>query len=114
MSQNHTVVKTFTVGDTRVALADTLVDINLEPIDLTDMDVVLRMVDDDGIVKVDDAVAIIDADPETGKISYSWADADVDTAGTYRYWWIVEDIGGRVEHYPADGRKRKIIFVEPD
>lgn len=104
-------VKRFTTDDTRVNIADTLVDSEGEIVDLTGMTVAFRMtIEESNTPKVNDASATID-NAEAGEVSYSWTAGDVNTAGTYDYQWIVTS-GGKTEHFPV-GAKAKVLFVVP-
>lgn len=102
--------KVFTVGNRRTSIADTLIDADGDAIDLTGHTVAFRMIAADGTVKVDNAAATVD-DATAGNVSYAWAAADVDTAGTYYYWWIVTRASNsKTERFPGDGRKRLVIL----
>lgn len=109
---NELFEKTFTVGDRRTSMADTLVDQSGTVVDLTGHTVSFLMVNKaTGAVKVNYAAATVDS-AAAGTVSYAWAAADVDTAGTYFYWWRVTRISdSKVEHFPADGPKRRVVFV---
>lgn len=112
MSQNETIEKTFTKNDRRTALADTLVDADGDPIDLTGHTVALLMKNNAGTTKVNYSAATVD-DATSGEVSYSWALGDLDTAGVYWYWWrVTRTSDSKVEHFPGDGRKRKLTVVE--
>lgn len=110
ITQNKLVKKTFTQNDRRTSIADTLKGADCKAIKLTDSTVVFRMVSDaDDEVKVDDQPAIID-NANSGKVSYNWGVNDLDTPGTYSYWWIVTT-NGKNEHFPGDAKMRKVIVV---
>ncbi len=111
MSLNPLIKKYFTKGDIRTAISDTLVDANGTAIDLSASTVVFRMVlaADDSVKVAAGAVTIDDA--TAGEVSYPWDSADVDTAGKYFAWWIVTT-GGETEHFPGDGKKLLVEFVE--
>lgn len=105
--------KYFTVGDRRTSIADTLVDGNGDVVDLTNHTVAFLMKDESGTVKVNYSAATVDA-AASGTVSYAWAANDVNTEGTYYYWWrVTRTSDSKVEHFPGDGAKRKVIFVNP-
>lgn len=77
------------LGDTRTpAIFQIIVD--SEPLDVTSLDVEFHMVSDAGVEKVawTDVGAIIH-DATAGKVEYTFAAGDVDTAGTYWGWFRV-------------------------
>lgn len=109
---NQLIERILTVGDRRTPLTDALTDSSGAAIDLTGHTVALRMVAEDGTVKINSAAGSVDSPATNGYVTYNWAAGDVDTAGTYWYWWVVTRTSdGKVEHFPADGRKRKIVFM---
>lgn len=109
MSQNPVYTKYFTKGDRLVRIADTLVDAAGVPIDLSSSTVTFRMISDaDDSVKINNAAATIDSAAD-GNVSYAWAAADVDTAGTYWGFWD-RTSGGLTARYPPDGKRLKIII----
>lgn len=102
--------KTITQGDTRTNLADVLVKPTGEPINLTGSAVTFSMVSQtDNSVKVNQVAANLD-DAPNGQVSYTWQSADVNTAGLYWGWWEVTT-GGKVEHFPGDGKKMTVNIV---
>ena len=46
-----------------------------------------------------------------GSVQYAWQSADVANAGTYWVWFAVTE-SGKVDTFPVDGRKRKVVIVE--
>ena len=112
MAQNTKRSKTFTQDDRRTSIADTLTDANGTVIDLTGHTVAFRMVDAAaGTVKINSAAATVDA-ALLGNVSYAWGATDLDTPGTYYYWWIVTRTSdSKVEHFPGDKRTRELIVV---
>jgi hypothetical protein len=108
-------IRRFTKGDRLRSLYAKLQRYNTttkkwEAVDLTGATVKFRMVDDsDDSVKVDDKDATVD-DATEGQVSYSWADADIDTAGNY-WGWIIRVSGGQTEHFPA-GHGFKIVIED--
>jgi len=89
----------FVKGDRLVALYATLQDGAGTAIDLTGQTVVFYMKNvTDGTVKVNGSAATIE-DELSGQVSYSWAAADIDTAG--KYWgWFVRSTAGLVGTHP--------------
>lgn len=110
MPANTPYTKTFTQNDLRTAIADQLVDATTTAINLTGSTVAFRMISQtDKSVKVNSASAAI-TDAPNGKVAYSWAGTDLDTAGLYWGWWIVTT-GGKTEHFPGDGEKMTVKVV---
>ena len=103
--------KQITVGDRRSMISDVLVDAATDlPIDLTGHTVAFRMYTEAGAVKVSDAAATV-VTPASGVVGYAPTAADVDTAGTYFYWWIVTRTSdSKKETFPSDGRKRRLVI----
>jgi hypothetical protein len=90
------------VGDTRIALAATLVRPDLTVVDLTALTPKFKMCTAAGVDKVaetTDNVAITDA--ENGQIQYNFQDDDVDTEGTFHAYFIIEE-GGAQDTFPVD------------
>ena len=56
-----------------------------------------------GTVKVNRASATIVGDAVLGRVRYSWASADTDTADDYEGEFEVTYSGGRVQTFPNDG-----------
>jgi hypothetical protein len=89
----------FTQGDTG---PDITAIIHLEdaiesPTDLTGASVRFQMrLAHGGRYKVD-AAAVIDADPETGGVSYAWGANDLAQPGTYDVQWQVTFDGGKIQ-----------------
>jgi len=104
-----------TQGDTLTPLAATLqqknASGNYEAVDVTSKDVKFCMVKSDDTTKValtDSNVSKVDA--ANGKVQYDFQAADVDTAGTFYAWFVVES-GGELDTFPADGKAWKIVIV---
>ena len=75
---------TFKAGDTLPVLIATLQDAAGAPINLTGAVVRFRMSSRlDAAPKVD-ALAVIDVDPTSGRVSYAWVSGDLDTAQDWR------------------------------
>jgi hypothetical protein len=106
-------VSVLTVGDTLRPLVRRLVTgraNDATPIDLTGLSVTFMMTDVEGtVLKVDAAATIVEA--EAGIVSYSWQAADVDEAGDFAAWFIVEDTGDK-ETFPSNGPTEILRFVE--
>jgi hypothetical protein len=105
--------KKWIVGDTRTAITDKLVDAAGDPVSIPDGTIVrFRMVNKEtDAVKIDNDLGVIE-DAATGLVSYTFNTSDVDTAGDYWYWWILESQTGREEHFPGDGEKATLSLVE--
>ena len=112
---NAPLTKHFTVGDRRIPIGDTLADADGTAVDLTGCTVAFRMVlCSDDTVKINSASATVDSATD-GQVSYAWTADDVNTAGIYAYWWIVTNTATtKVEHFPADGRRRFAHFHATD
>jgi hypothetical protein len=107
---NRLIEKRMTVGDTRTPISDTLIDDGGNPINLAGHTVKFRLIDADANAVVDSAAATID-DEGAGDVSYPWQDADVDTAGTFYYWWIaIRTSDGNEERFPSGGRMRRLVI----
>lgn len=106
-------VSVLTVGDTLRPLVRRLVTgraNSATPVDLTGLSVRFVMTTVDGqSLKVDEAATIVEA--ESGIVSYSWQPADVDEAGEFACWFVVEDTGDK-ETFPSNGPTEVIRFVE--
>jgi len=90
------------VGDTRIALAATLTRPDGTAVDLTALTTKFCMVTNQGETKVaetENYISIIDA--TAGQLSYTFQDADVDTAGIFYAYFIVEDGSGNQDSFPA-------------
>ena len=101
----------WTQGDRLFPFGAQLLDAAGQPLDLSGLTVAFRMAwaNSPRTVKVDSAAATID-NAGLGYVSYAFQAADVDTAATYNYWWIVSD-GETVEHYPKDGDTHVLRIV---
>jgi len=102
-------------GDTRVPLAVTLKrEKSNSVVDLTDLVVEFYMIDSNGTVKVarSDTGVAVDADPTTGKVTKTFLDADVDTAGDFFAYFVVTE-SGEDETFPVD-TKRLVVQVQGD
>lgn len=60
-----------------------------------------------GVVKVDAAATVVDAD--AGSVRYDWGATDTDTAGTYEQEWVVTLAGGLVAHFPSRGYNTVVV-----
>lgn len=99
-----------TVGDLRQVWRWTVYEKDVNGVDqlatLTDAKV-LMINAATGVVKVNYATATI-ANP--GVATYQPVAGDVDTAGDY-YLWLRDITSGRPQHWPDDGRSRRVRFV---
>jgi hypothetical protein len=77
----------------------TLLDADGNAVNLTGASVKFIMADKaTGTVKVD-AAGVVET-PASGIVHYAWAEADTDTAGTFKAEWEVEYGDGRLETFP--------------
>jgi hypothetical protein len=60
------------------------------------------------------APAVINAAPTTGKVSYSWAAADVDTAGTFDAEWEITWNNGKIRTVPRGDDEYTRIVISSD
>ena len=79
-------------------------------VDLTGKTVKFSMITDAGTAKVDNVAATLN-DATAGKVQYSWAAADVDTAGVFWGYFHTLDASSLVETFPPDGRKLRIVIT---
>jgi len=103
-----------TQGDTLTPLAATLqqknASGNYEAVDVTSKDVKFCMVKSDDTTKValtDSNVSKVDA--ANGKVQYDFQAADVDTAGTFYAWFVVQS-GGESDTFPVKGRVFSVVI----
>lgn len=114
--RNQLASKYFTEGDRRTSIADTLVDANGDPINLAGHTVAFRLVRGSDVL-IDDAAATVD-DEDAGQVSYSWAaDEPPAVEGSLQdechYWWILtRTADGKLEHFPGDGKLRRLYLVK--
>jgi hypothetical protein len=104
--------RTRTVGDRLIPLTETLIDEDGSVLGLTGCSVRFRMIHESGAVKVDSVPAEV-VIAATGRVSYEFEPADVDTPGLYFYWFLVSDEDGLRERWPRGGRRRQLLLV-PD
>jgi hypothetical protein len=92
------------VGNTRPQLEATLTDEEGDPVDLTNADVVVVVVDT-FLVEQWRGTATTDPDQEnnTGQLSYAWRTDDVATPGNYGLYFEVTFDTGDVTDYPTGG-----------
>jgi hypothetical protein len=76
------------------------------PVDLTDATVLFVMQQSGESEAKVSAEGEVDPDQTAnkGKVKYSWASEDVDTAGTFLAEWVVTFDGGRVQSFPNEGQ----------
>jgi hypothetical protein len=97
-------------NDTSPSVLATLKDANNTPVNLTASNVRIHMTDITGVVKIDSAVEVINA--QSGIIRYDWEAADTDTAGTYYVEFEVTYTDGAIETFPNTGKEVVIILPE--
>jgi len=108
VTRNPETVVTRVVGN-REAVAAELVDMNGAAVNLTGLTMVCRMVENTaGTVKLNNAAATIDVAAD-GKVSYTPAAIDVDTAGTYAVYFIDDATIDR--RWPYDGPRFLLKLV---
>lgn len=76
------------------------------PVDLTDATVLFVMQQSGESEPKVNASAVVDPDQTAnkGKVTYSWASEDVDTAGTFLAEWVVTFDDSRVQSFPNEGQ----------
>ena len=79
-----------------------------QPVDLTDATgVVFHMRQEEtALLKIEDGSAAIDANPQTGKVSYAWTsngEKDTDTSGIFLGEFEVTWTGGKIQTFPSKG-----------
>ncbi len=90
------------VGDTRIALAATLTRPGGTAVDLTNLTMKFKMCTTAGVEKVAETasnVSVVDA--TTGKVKYTFQDADVDTEGDFYAYFIAETGAGAQDTFPV-------------
>lgn len=103
------------VGDLRTALGRQLTQ-GRSPVDLSGLTVQAKMVQADanapsGTVVFDwQATGVTVVDAATGKVKYSFAASDVDTAGTFYLWFRIGD-GTNWDTFPPGDRAIKIVIT---
>lgn len=80
-----------------------------DPVDLTGATVTFSMQDANGVPKISGAAANLD-DPATGKVSYDWAGADVDTDGNFSGQFSIVVAAGTYK-IPNGSTQRIIIQI---
>jgi len=78
-------------------------------IDVTGYTITFSMTNDAGTLIVDGVAGAIN-DATTGKITYTFVAADVDTAGIYWGYFHIDSGSGDLETFPPDGRKMMIVL----
>lgn len=65
-------------------------------------DVTFRMYDSNGDQAIEDTISgnVSVTDAQNGKVKYSWADGDTDTADEYEVFYTVELSDGSLESFP--------------
>lgn len=93
-------------GDTTPPLVSTLKDADGAAVDLTGADVRFIMTPRGETEPTTDGVADIDADPESGVVSYQWMEGDTETAGLYDAEFEVTFVDYSVQTFPNSGYVR--------
>jgi hypothetical protein len=89
------------VGDTEPTLDDTLLDENLEPVNLGATTIVLHLRGRDGTTEALTPVEIL-SEP-AGQVRYTWPTPQMRAAGVYEAEWQVTWTDGTVISFPNDG-----------
>lgn len=93
-------IQTRRIGDTLIPLKVQLVRPKTNtPVDLTGLTVYFKMVDEEGYEVVSEGDVTIE-DAATGKVSYTFQDYDVETAGEFYAYFVVAD-SYDLEHFPS-------------
>lgn len=109
---NDTKIMTRMVGDTETPITATLTR-DGSPVSLVGKTVKFVMRANDNTLVVDAAATVVSA--SAGTVAYDFQDADVEDAGTYFGWWVVTTTAtDKVEHFPHDGRKLRIVLVDEE
>jgi hypothetical protein len=85
-------------NDTSPSLEATLKDAQLVPVNLVGSSVNLHMQSLGGVIKINEAMSITDAD--NGVVQYDWLTGDTDTVGTYYVEFQVTYADGSIETFP--------------
>ncbi len=117
MSELNPAVKPHYVskGDTRTQLARTLKRPDGTVVDLTDLTLKFRMVTSvtprtDKVALTETGVTVTDA--AAGEVQYDFQAADVNTAGKFFAFFVIDD-SGKLETFPPDGDKLMVIVDDP-
>ena len=79
-------------------------------VDLTGAAVKFSMDDENGKNKVNAVAATLDGDPTSGKVSYAWAAADVDTVGKFFGQFLIT-ISNKDHLIPNNDTQRLLIII---
>ncbi len=108
-----TQIQTRQVGDTRVALAATLKRPDNTAVDVTGLTVKFRMCTDAGVDKVAETSSNVTVtDATAGEVKYTFQAADVDTAGTFHAYFIVETGAGAQDTFPVVAGDMRVKIQE--
>lgn len=99
-------------GDTGAPIAQTLLDGNGNPVNLTGATVKFHMEDASGNVVVDDSTHVTIVNAAGGQVSYQWQAADVANAGTFYARWIVTFAGGSIESFPDANVNPLVVIIQ--
>lgn len=103
------------VGDTGRPIQVELIDASETPMNLAGCTVTFSMKHKQTLVtKVANSPCVI-ADAANGVVRYEFADADVDTAGTYLGWFTVTNADGKPITFPSGPKPRQFyeVIIEP-
>ena len=92
-------------NDLLPVLEANLQDINWTPVDLSNAsNIVFHLREEnDATLKIEDGVVVIDANPKTGKVTYSWINTDTDTNGLFLGEFEVTWAGAKKQTFPSVG-----------
>jgi hypothetical protein len=82
-----------------------LQDVNGNPVDLGPASSIVFHLREEGdaSLKIEDGVVETDANPKTGKVTYSWVDTDTDTNGLFLGEFEVTWAGAKLQTFPSVG-----------
>lgn len=81
-----------------------------DPVPLTNPVPTFRMVDKDGVVKINDADGVV-VDAATGQVGYDLQAADVDTEDEFRGQFTITVDGGGIYKVPNDADQRLRVLI---
>ena len=98
-----------TKGDTRTPLKIVIVDENEAAVNLSGLTLKFKMVRAAGTDKVAETASNVTVtDAANGEVQYDFQAADVDEAGEFFAWFIIEDGSSEKDHVPHDGRRLRV------
>ncbi len=108
-----TQTQTRQVGDTRIALATTLKRPDGTAVDVTGLTVKFRMCTSAGVDKVSETSSNVTVtDATNGQVKYTFQAADVDTAGTFHAYFIVETGAGAQDTFPVEAGELRVTIQD--